>query len=125
MVLDFILVFLARDLSMSLLRFILLVRIELPAVVWGAMSLAGWVLLAGRLPNDPGACAGGEDWVLVLPFTVGVLLGVATWAEAAVALKASAETKASTNFITKQLGRENVSTRWWCLATIRRATEQR
>lgn len=61
MVLDFILVFLVRALSMSLLPFIFLVRVELPAVVWVAMSLAGWVLLAGSVPTEPGACAGGED----------------------------------------------------------------
>ena len=47
-------------------------------VVDAALSLAGWVLLAGRVPVEPGGWAGGEDWGLVLPLTVGVLPGVAT-----------------------------------------------
>ena len=93
-VVDFILDFLARFFLVALVS----VEVE-PLVVVAAWSLAGWVLLAGSVPVEPGGCAGGADCGLVLPLTVGVLPGVATWAEAAVALSIKAAAKANPIFI--------------------------
>ena len=61
-------------------------------------SLAGWVLLEGNVPNEPGAWAGGDDCGLTLPLGVGVLWGM-VWAEAAVTLRAKAAAKARKFFM--------------------------
>ena len=68
------------------------------------MSLAGWVLLLGRVPTELLGWAGGDDCGLAVPFTVGVVPGVVC-AEAAVTLRVRAAAKANTVFIVPGLFR--------------------
>ena len=101
---DFVFDFLTRAFLAALVSMV----VE-PLVVLASLSLAGWVLLAGSVPVEPGGCAGGDDCGLVVPLTVGVVLGVVTWAEAAVALSANTAAKANTFFIAEFISRISVS----------------
>ena len=80
-----------------------------PLVVPVCVSLAGWVLLLGRVPSEELGCAGGDDWGLAVPFTVGAVLvaGDVVWAAAAVMVSAHTVAKASNVFIGLSLYRES------------------
>ncbi|OUJ75086.1 hypothetical protein BXP70_03400 [Hymenobacter crusticola] len=103
---DFIFDFFIPSFFMSLLAFFRLPPVVLPEmveplVVPVCMSLAGWVLLLGSVPNELFGCAGGDDWGLAVPFTVGVVpvAGEVVWAAAAVMLNEQTVAKASNVFI--------------------------
>jgi hypothetical protein len=103
---DFIFDFFMRSFFMALSAFFMLPPVVPPdmvepLVVPVCMSLAGCVLLLGSVPNEEFGCAGGDDWGLAVPFTVGVVpvAGEVVWAAAAVMLSAQTVAKARKVFI--------------------------